>query len=352
MRVSSWLKFTVLAALSTQALADVLVDHGADKVGLVARDLPYNLGDPHPHPGDTGSYPAQTPPGRDVRGSRGESTGAPSHNRNHNKRGNDKKPYFTSEKSHDDHGVSPKWGEGKRLPQNKWPNPFLPNTANPEAFSKEKKEDHAQSSTENPSKETNKHGAYPQAALHIRRSVQSESAPHGQIAARADDDTHSDKQGVDPNGDPIYKNGKGHRSHRNRKVLSRSEEPYTGKARLIHKMPEDLQSMPPTSPKSFTPPESPRSPKSPKKTKTQTSTWTEEAAPLPRDNQVYNPDGSFHKHAARRDLEARNEPKYHDPYADPSSRDKGVHMHDGSIAPHGRRPTIKGKSCRAKPSRA
>lgn len=67
--------------------------------------------------------------------------------------------------------------------------------------------------------------------------------------------------------------------------------------------------------------------KSPKKTKKQKSTWTEDAAPLPRGNRVYNHYGSFLKHAAHRNLKVGTEPKYHD-------------------------PQDKGKSCRANPNRA
>ncbi|KAI6348466.1 hypothetical protein MCOR25_010798 [Pyricularia grisea] len=397
MRVSSWLKFTVLAALGPQALAEVLADHGADTASLVARDHPYDLGEPHPQPGDTVSYPPRIPPAG-THNSPSYATNGASHKSNHHKRGDKGEQHYATDNNYDDHGRNLKWGEGRKLPQNQWSNPFMPHTARKEEFEK-KKEDHPQKS-----KEVHTCEACPQASLHTRRSVQSESAPQGHIAARADDDTRSGKLGVDEHGNPIYKgrhgrstrivaradddahwgkqgvdehgnpirknrhgrptrivaraddphsgklgvdehgnpikkNGRGQRSHRNRKVLSRRMQPTSN-------IPEDLQPMPPTSPKS------PKSPNSSRKTKTQTSTGTGEAAPLPRDNQVYNDDGSFNKYSARRDLEARNEPKYHDTHADPSFRDKGVHMDDGSIAPHGRRPTGKGKACRARPHRA
>ncbi|TLD10188.1 hypothetical protein PgNI_06656 [Pyricularia grisea] len=462
MRVSSWLKFTVLAALGPQALAEVLADHGADTASLVARDHPYDLGEPHPQPGDTVSYPPRIPPAG-THNSPSYATNGASHKSNHHKRGDKGEQHYATDNNYDDHGRNLKWGEGRKLPQNQWSNPFMPHTARKEEIEK-KKEDHPQKS-----KEVHTCEACPQASLHTRRSVQSESAPQGHIAARADDDTRSGKLGVDEHGNPIYKgrhgrstrivaradddahwgkqgvdehgnpirknrhgrptrimaraddphsgklgvdehgnpirksrhgrptrivaraddphsgklgvdehgnpirksrhghptrivaradddahwgkqgvdehgnpinkNGRGQRSHRNRKVLSRRRQPTSN-------IPEDLQPMPPTSPKS------PKSPNSSRKTKTQTSTGTGEAAPLPRDNQVYNDDGSFNKYSARRDLEARNEPKYHDTHADPSFRDKGVHMDDVSIAPHGRRPTGKGKACRAKPHRA
>ncbi|KAI6573167.1 hypothetical protein MCOR06_011608, partial [Pyricularia oryzae] len=94
-------------------------------------------------------------------------------------------------------------------------------------------------------------------------------------------------------------------------------------------------------------PKSPKAkkPKEPKEPKDETTPEEQQGDPRPRENNVYNPDGSFNKYAAR-GLEARTEPKYYDANADPSSRDKGVHMDDGSIAPHGRR-VRNGKSCRA-----
>ncbi|TLD19079.1 hypothetical protein PspLS_09835 [Pyricularia sp. CBS 133598] len=411
MRVSTWFKFTLLAALSPQALAEVLADHGADKARLVARCEPsHKIGQPHPDDGCQATYPPQVSAGLVVKPAPKDTITAPPPGTVHNKRSKETLTRFPGlrENDRDENGNELEWGEGMKISQVERANPYLPGIANREEVMKMREERRRREAIEKnaPSpRPSHQRLEQPSRFPHNRRSVLSDSAPRGRITARGyDRDSDSGKGGVDLDGEPIYKLDRGHRTHRTGRVFARSnpdakkmgvdaegnpiskdgkihhphrrvfarsnpdakkmgvdeegnpiskdrqnrhprrdskvsardERPATLEARLVSKMPEDLQLGPP------------RPKPKPKKAKEGSSTEEkEEGDPRPRENPVYNEDGSFHKHAARRrGLEARNVPKYFDANVDPSSRDKGVHMDDGSIAPHGRR-LRNGKSCKA-----
>ncbi|KAI6313697.1 hypothetical protein MCOR30_010182 [Pyricularia oryzae] len=385
MHISSWLKFTLLAALGPQALAKIIADQGADKGTLGASGRPHSFRDPLP--GDDDNHGAGSPPPGVVVPRPHDTTTAPHPGTIHNKRTSEALRRFPElrENNLDEHGRELKWGEGKRLPPNLWPNSFLPQMGyRPEENKGGENKEQAHSPSP---RRGGQQSSFPKSP----RSVE------GRIAARSND-PDAGKQGVDADGNPISKLGRVHRIQRGRRVSPRGEEPSVLEARARpvlttepkSKSPKAKKPKEPKEPKDETTPEEqqgdprprennvynpdgsfnkyaargleararpvlttepkPKSPKAkkpkePKEPKDETTPEEQQGDPRPRENNVYNPDGSFNKYAAR-GLEARTEPKYYDANADPSSRDKGVHMDDGSIAPHGRR-VRNGKSCRA-----
>ncbi|KAH8841630.1 hypothetical protein MCOR01_005583 [Pyricularia oryzae] len=210
MHISSWLKFTLLAALGPQALAKIIADQGADKGTL--------------GPLRTSEALRRFPELR--------------------------------ENNLDEHGRELKWGEGKRLPPNLWPNSFLPQMGyRPEENKGGEKKEQAHSPSP---RRGGQQSSFPKSP----RSVE------GRIAARSND-PDAGKQGVDADGNPISKLGRVHRIQRGRRVSPRGEEPSVLEARARPVLT--------TEPKSKSP--KAKKPKEPKEPKDETTPRSSRATP-------------------------------------------------------------------------
>ncbi|TLS25887.1 hypothetical protein PpBr36_07882 [Pyricularia pennisetigena] len=398
MHASSWLKLTLLAALSPQALAQVLADPATDKAGLVARDGPWQLGDPAPDDDGThpGTYPPKIPKGATKPSGHGNG-GA------HGKRSDE--DFLNAHPGARRNGLDLNGnilsrGHGLRTSPKDWHNPMLPHvTKSPEALKEEKEARQAAAKAEQAVAKAEQAAAKAEQAaatsqqtavsprlnfeqpvrfLHNRRSVESDPVSQGQIAARSDD-SDSGKLGVDADGNPIYKNRGSRRTGRTGRVVARQEQPSTLERRLQPLRGDNLDFKSSNTKKTKKKHKKKNKGKNKKKSSEQDESAPlprdndvynedgsfhkhaarrdleprmqplridnldpneqDESAPLPRDNPVYDEDGSFHKHAARRDLEPRTLPKYQGDNQDPADSDRDVHMDDGSFAPQGgRRP--------------